>query len=363
MSTTTSKSVKLFNLEDRKNSAGFVTEIDIFQWKNTLLDNLKRESDYVEHCTETSTWGKENIKDRGFTDEEEGDGTARVRADQVTSMLTKIAAYAPKSIVREITRRSTKLEDIWNVCRDWAGIRSSGTKHLDYYKTKKSYQKLDKDESPQEFYYRLRDSMEDTLVQKTDEIYENGIKIRENETMTPTINSLVVLDWLEAIGGPPLIEHTYRVYATELETATLSSLQSRIWKNLPALLHEIEETGDIQRISRTETKPDGKCRQVVNVRNKNTKNEKNYTQSRFQKPKRRYYQAETQNRKGFFCKLCKASGSQSFRSHDISECWLLSDADRNAITKASAKANALFAFEEEDSSQEESEESTSEEES
>ena len=41
-----SKSVKPFNLENRKNSSGSaVTKVDIFQWKNTLIDNLKRETD------------------------------------------------------------------------------------------------------------------------------------------------------------------------------------------------------------------------------------------------------------------------------------------------------------------------------
>ena len=38
------------------------------------------------------------------------------------------------------------------------------------------------------------------------------------------------------------------------------------------------------------------------------------------------------------CKLCKASGSRN---------WLLTENDRNAIIKASAKAQALFAAEEE----------------
>ena len=65
-------------------------------------------------------------------------------------MLTKVASYAPKSIVREITRRTRCLADIWNIARDWAGIQSSGSKHLEYYKTKMSYQKVDKEESKQD---------------------------------------------------------------------------------------------------------------------------------------------------------------------------------------------------------------------
>ena len=118
-----SKSVKLFNLEERKATTGSITEIDVFQWRSALLDNIRREADYEEHCQTTSRWGTEKEFNRGFQDDEDGDGTAKLRADQVDSMLTKIATYAPKSIVREITKRSTKLEDIWEVARDWGGIR------------------------------------------------------------------------------------------------------------------------------------------------------------------------------------------------------------------------------------------------
>ena len=124
------KSVKLFNLEERKNTTGAITEVDIYQWKNTLLDNLKREPDFADHCKDTSKWEHEKVENRGFEDTSGGDGTGKMKADQVNSMLTKIASYAPKSIVREITRQTRCLADIWNIARDWAGIQSSGSKHL-----------------------------------------------------------------------------------------------------------------------------------------------------------------------------------------------------------------------------------------
>ena len=261
-------------------------------------------------------------------------------------MLTKISTYAPKSIVREITRRSTKLEDIWEVCRDWAGLRSNGTKQLEHFKTKKSYQQVDKEESPQEFYYHLRDSMEDTLIQNNDQLYENGTRITENEHMTPTVRSLVVLDWLESIGGPQLIEHVHRVYSTELETETLASLQRKIWKNLSALLHEIEENNE-QKILQCEVHKEAICGQITNRQYNHQKN-MSFNRQMQNKQRNNRNQQKTGGR-NLFCKLCKASGSRNFRSHSIAECWLLNDDDRNAISKASAKANAMFAYETEES--------------
>ena len=359
------KSVKLFNLEERKYSTGTITEVDIFQWKNTLLDNLRREPEFTDLCKDTSQWEFEKVENRGFQDTEQGDGLGRKKADRVNSMLTKIASYAPKSIVREITRRTRCLADIWNIARDWAGIQSSGSKHLEYYKTKNSYLKIDKEETKQEFYYRLRDAMEDTLILGKDNITDDGKVVTEDEDMTPTVKSMVVLDWLDAVGGPPLVEHVHRVYAKELETNTLASLQSRIWKNMTALMREAEggEVDDNGKIFKTSLLQDeAECRQVSQGRGQGNMRGRGrslnrgggrnpYQNSSTFKPQGRGRgQSLFQGRQSgmLLCKLCKASGSNNFRSHNISECWLLSDKDRNAIVKASAKAQALFAADEDD---------------
>ena len=168
-----SKSVKLFNLEDRKSQNGSITEVDIFQWKNKLLDNLKREANFADHCTEASRWDVEKVANRGFVEPDPADGSVKKKADQVTSMLTKIASYSPRTIVQEIARRTKCLADVWNIARVWAGIQSSGSKHVDYYKVKMSYRKVDKEETKQEFFYRLRDAMEDTLVLSSDNMRDD----------------------------------------------------------------------------------------------------------------------------------------------------------------------------------------------
>ena len=47
--------------------------------------------------------------------------------------------------------------------------------------------------------------MEDTLVQTSDNLRDNGKMITEDEDMTPTVRSIIVLDWMHAIGGPALV--------------------------------------------------------------------------------------------------------------------------------------------------------------
>ena len=62
------------------------------------------------------------------------------------------------------------MADVWNIARDWAGIQSTGSKHLDYYKVKRSYFKDDKEETKQEFFFRLRDATEKTLIRTSDKM-------------------------------------------------------------------------------------------------------------------------------------------------------------------------------------------------
>ena len=65
------------------------------------------------------------------------------------------------------------------------------------------------------------------------------------------------------------------------------------------------------------------------------------------KKKQGMYAQNYNNTSDIFCKLCKASESRNFQSHNIAQCWLLSDVDQKAISNTSAKANALFSYEEE----------------
>ena len=93
--------------------------------------------------------------------------------------------------------------------------------------------------------------MEDTLLSSDTSVLEFGKAITDDEDMSPCINSLVVMDWIDTIGGSTLVKHIFRVYAKDLETSTLGSLQGRISKNLDSLMHEIEEQ-QVAHANRTE---------------------------------------------------------------------------------------------------------------
>ena len=89
------KSSKLFNLEDRKRQTGKpTTEVDIFQWKSTLLEELRKNDQFTNHLKPTSTWKSPKVENRGFT------GTdAEKKSKQVDDLLTKVASYSPSCLV------------------------------------------------------------------------------------------------------------------------------------------------------------------------------------------------------------------------------------------------------------------------
>ena len=339
------KSSKLFNIEDRKRHTGKpTTEVDIFQWRSTLLEELRKNDQFTDHLKNTATWKPPKHDNRGFVGAD-----AEKKAKQVDDMLTKIASYSPSCLVRAISKRTTCLEDIWALVRDWAGIQTTGSRHLNYYRVKHSW-KPDDEESKQEFFYRLKDSMEDTLIMASDNIAEDGRRISEDEDMTPCINSTVVMDWIEAIGGAPLVEHVHRVYAKDLETATLGSLQSRISKNLDSLIHEIDEQQQAQINRVFHQTPSRQAPRSGSLRRpqpsapgyppfpSSPAMTKRPPQSSSRSPVPPFSSPlpTTPRSRSVYCKLCRSQ-----TDHFISACPHLSQADRNQIAKARWTSNIL----------------------
>ena len=64
----------------------------------------------------------------------------------------------------------------------------------------------------------------------------------KNEEMTPCIESDIVLDWIDAIGGTPLVEQVFNTFSKDLEAETLFDLRVRISDTLETLLAHAEST-------------------------------------------------------------------------------------------------------------------------
>ena len=158
--------------------------------------------------------------------------------------------------------------------------------------------------------------MEDTLLPRSDNIKEDGEDITADEDMTPCLNSMVVINWVEAIGSAPLVEH---------ESVTLGSLQkSRISENIDSLLHVIDEQQQLAHIDKVEGGPNrGRTQYRIPRQFLPTP-----TPPR-SPPQSNISPSPSPPSRSVYCKLCRA-----YTNHFISTCPSLTPADRSQIAKA-----------------------------
>ena len=100
-----------------------------------------------------------------------------------------------------------------------------------------------------DFFFSLRNAKEDCLLLSR----ANGGKIKfqgylptEDEDLTPTLESDIVLDWMDAVGGSKLVENVFKTFSKELETESLADLRQRISECLSSLMNDTE-TVDVSR--------------------------------------------------------------------------------------------------------------------
>ena len=216
--------LKPFMLEEKKEGPNnTISEVTANKWKGAILANIKKEEKWVSLIPRT--WEQKKTVNRGLT------GTnAASKATQIDLMLEYVSQYAPNALYRDITKRATSLEAVWLLIRNWAGLKTSGCKQQSYFRIKHSYNS-NGDLSTTDFFFSLRNAKEDCLLLSN----------------IATLESDVVLDWIEAIGGQKLVEHVFRVFSKELETDTLADLRQTISDNLINLLSESEQQAELNR--------------------------------------------------------------------------------------------------------------------
>ena len=230
--------LKPFMIEEKKEGpTRSVTETTANKWQGCILANIKKEEKWLKFLP-PKTWKAKKTVNRGFTGAE-----AAADTTQVDMLLEYISQYAPNALYRDITIRATSLDAVWTLVRNWAGLKTSGCKQQSYFTVKHSYDS-NGDLSPTDFYFSLRNAKEDCLLLSAEhggKITFHGSIPAEDEDLSPTLESDVVLDWLYAMGGTKLVEHTLRVFSKELETESLADLRQRISDNLSSLSPEAEQ--------------------------------------------------------------------------------------------------------------------------
>ena len=204
--------------------------------------------------------------------------------------------------------------------------------------------------SPSEFFYALLDTMQDVLLVKDGNVKFDNKPQTLNEDMTPTLRSVVVKDWLLAMGGQQLFEHVCRVYSKDLEIGTLADIQHRITQNLDSLNSELESvTGAVQvmRVFNSREKSEGKQRQ--NQR-------KNFVRlpQRQKQANNTLKEGRKSGSKQRVCILCKAMGREdAMLSHTLASCYLVDQNDRSEMARIQRSIVPPYESECQDTSSEE----------
>ena len=130
----------------------------------------------------------------------------RLKSASIDGMLVYIAGYSPPPLLMAFTQRCRSLLKVWNLIRKWAGVQNSGLKLLSYSRLQNSWDPAG-DTTAADFFYVLRDTMEDTLLTVRGNVKHKNQENTEDEVMTPALESVVVKDWIIAIGGQAFFEH------------------------------------------------------------------------------------------------------------------------------------------------------------
>ena len=276
-------------------------------WKQNLIYTLSLDVSFAPFLVSGTTWLKKtrNAPLRGFTDDPAGTSnnrrTAAQKVAQLEMMLGQIANFCPIISRNTIVKTSISIDSIWQVIRAHYGFQTTGANFLEFINIK-----LKSDERPEDLYQRIMAFVEDSLLVTTTSITHHGEILTEDEEITPTLENLVVLLWLQLIHKdlPGLVKQRY---GPELRSRTLASIKPEISQAMDSLLDTLQSNEEAK-IMRSAIYPP-------------PQHNKPYPQ------RSRTYRKNTPS-----CPLCQVAGRQS--SHYLSKCPYLPEQDRKFLTKA-----------------------------
>ena len=320
--------LKPFMIEEKKEGpTRSVSEVTANKWQGCMVANIKKEEKWVPLMNKT--WEPKKVANRGLTG-----ATAADDSTQVDQMLEYVSQYAPSALYRDITLRATGLTAVWTLVRDWAGLKTSGCKQNIYFTVKRSYDP-NGDLTPTDFFFSLRNAKEDCLLLSAKHggnVNFHGSVPNEDEDLTPTLESDIVLDWLDSLGGTKLVEHTFRVFAKELETESLADLRQRISDNLANLMTEADQQAELNRafVQNRYYPP----RSANQSQQKLSSPSSPYPESARPHTPPAPSQTTPPGEPETPCKLCLASKTDGAHTHSISTCFQLNLQEVQEVAKA-----------------------------
>ena len=306
-------------------------------WKENLVYTLSLHSAFKPFLVPNATWGKLTTATpyRGLTDD--GDtvpqNVRRTKEDKLAAlnlMLGQIANFAQLISRDTIVKSSTSLNFVWNTIRGHFHFNTTGSRFIDLISIK-----LEASERPEDLYQRLVSFVNDNLLTADSGLTHHLARIATDEEMSPTLENIVVLLWLERIHVklPALVKQRY---GTELRNKTLASIKPEISQALSSLLTELSSNEESSRILRAQGFQRRGGDQRNNYNNYNNYSNNNYNNNnnndrganRFSRP---HDGPRRQNNK--YCCFCKTANRSGYDTHNLAECRHLTADDRKQMSR------------------------------
>ena len=300
------------------------TETTFTTWHQSIMFHIVVDSKFSRFTdtVDLGKWKSSSVPNRGYVDDQsDGDNavaadirmTASQKAAILRVLLGSIATFAPVISSKFITETATSLDDVFERLRGHYGIRVTGSRVLELAQLS-----LKSNESYEALWERLSAFIEDNLLKKSSGIKHLGIKMENDEILSPTLQNVTVVLWLRAIKSdlPLMIKQRF---ATQLRDNTLYSLRDDISESLPSVLAEMQDREFTVSLARG----------FQQKRNNNKPS--NLKPSRFQSQ----FSSRSSNRQQKMCCLCQAAGRPGADTHFLSDCRHLPPGDKLYISKSS----------------------------
>jgi hypothetical protein len=248
------------------------------------------------------------------------------RNAQLSKFITLITVLCPYTLTNNLDQLSTSFTWIITYLEQHYHIQKAGAHFLSI-----SEIRFDPADSYENFYMELHGAVEDSLRKRGELLlFRNSEPLEEDEEMSPTLENMIVLLWLERI-DPRLPKKVSDTFAHQMVGNTsLRDLQPTISARLPGLLQELDEAAANRAALHAADMPDidPPVAAAFTTRGQN-RNRGGQRRTNFQKGK--------QITK--FCRICFLLNKGSpnvYTSHNITNCNKLSDRDKQEMARGAA---------------------------
>ena len=254
------------------------------------------------------------------------------RNSQLTKCLQLVANLCQYSEQSDIMNCSTSFSWIWDYLCKHYNIESKGSHFLGVASMKPTAS-----QKPAVFYKQFRCGFLNNLRKKGDTIIYNNTKLREDETISPTFESAIMMWALEKI-DPRLPSKVQKDFGFRMEgDTTLIDLQTAVFQAVPGMIEDLDSNPELKAAYIAEEGQDAALAAGGPYGARGGRGGGTATRFRggrggargFKQPFTRRGQTSKPDT-GKFCRVCKLAGKLDavVRSHNIGECFFFTKQDQ-----------------------------------